>query len=77
MFSRVICLHLVGRQLDSGGESSTGQMIRLLTKYKGKLKIMLDSGVRSGVDVARVLACRVDFAFMGRSFMYGVAALGD
>jgi L-lactate dehydrogenase (cytochrome) len=65
-----------GRQLDSG-ESSIVPMIRLVTKYKGKLKIMVDSGVRSGVDVARVLACGADFAFMGRSFMYGVAALGD
>ena len=37
---------------------------------------MIDSGVRSGPDVARVLASGADFAFMGRSFMYGVAALG-
>ena len=37
----------------------------------------MDSGVRSGPDVARVLASGADFAFMGRSFMYGVAALGE
>ena len=38
---------------------------------------MMDSGVRSGPDVARTLASGAKFAFLGRSFMYGVAALGD
>jgi L-lactate dehydrogenase (cytochrome) len=37
---------------------------------------MMDSGVRSGPDVARALAAGAEFTFMGRSFMYGVAALG-
>ena len=37
---------------------------------------MLDSGIRSGPDIARTLAQGADFAFLGRSFMYGVAALG-
>lgn len=38
---------------------------------------MVDSGLRSGPDVARVLACGADFTFMGRTFMYSVAALGN
>ena len=37
---------------------------------------MLDSGVREGPDVAAALASGAKFAFMGRSFMYGVGALG-
>ncbi len=37
---------------------------------------MMDSGLRSGPDVARALASGAEFAFLGRSFMYGVAALG-
>ena len=37
----------------------------------------MDSGMRSGPDVARTLASGADFTFMGRSFMYGVAALGN
>lgn len=36
----------------------------------------MDSGIRSGVDVARVLASGAAFAFLGRTFMYGVGALG-
>ncbi len=38
---------------------------------------MLDSGVRNGPDIACALASGAKFCFMGRSFMYGVAALGD
>ncbi|HNP21805.1 MAG TPA: alpha-hydroxy acid oxidase [Panacibacter sp.] len=64
-----------GRQLDAG-QSTIKTLPPIVEKYKGKLTIMMDSGVRSGPDVARVLASGADFAFMGRSFMYGVAALG-
>ena len=38
---------------------------------------MMDSGLRSGPDIARTLATGAEFTFMGRSFMYGVAALGE
>lgn len=65
-----------GRQLDAG-QSAVQSMIPIVKKYKDKLTIMMDSGVRSGPDVARALACGADFAFMGRTFMYGVAALGN
>ena len=37
---------------------------------------MVDSGIRSGPDIARCLASGADFTFMGRPFMYGVGALG-
>ncbi|MBD1422323.1 alpha-hydroxy acid oxidase [Sphingobacterium chuzhouense] len=67
-----------GRQLDAG-ESSVNSLIRLAANplYKGKLKIMLDGGIRSGVDLARAHAVGTDFSFMGRPFMYGVGALGN
>ncbi|MFZ4260925.1 alpha-hydroxy acid oxidase [Sphingobacterium sp. HJSM2_6] len=67
-----------GRQIDAG-ESSIHSLIRLASNpaYKSKLKIMLDGGIRSGVDLARAHAVGSDFNFMGRPFMYGVGALGD
>ena len=36
----------------------------------------MDSGLRSGPDIARSLASGAEFTFLGRSFMYGVSALG-
>lgn len=65
-----------GRQLDAG-QSTIKSLHPIIKSYKGKLKIMMDGGMRSGPDVARTLACGADFTFMGRSFMYGVAALGN
>jgi L-lactate dehydrogenase (cytochrome) len=64
-----------GRQIDVG-ESSIHSLIPIVKNYKGKIKIMMDSGIRSGPDVARAMASGAEFTFMGRSFMYGVAALG-
>ncbi|TJZ61897.1 alpha-hydroxy-acid oxidizing protein [Sphingobacterium olei] len=67
-----------GRQIDAG-ESSIHSLIKLASNpaYKEKIKIMLDGGIRSGVDLARAHAVGSDFNFMGRPFMYGVGALGD
>jgi len=65
-----------GRQLDAG-QSSIKVLDSIAAKYGDKIEIMMDSGVRSGPDVARTLASGAKFAFLGRSFMYGVAALGD
>ena len=63
-----------GRQLDSG--RSTIASLDTLQAYKGKIKIMMDSGLRSGPDIANALASGADFTFVGRAPMYGVGALG-
>jgi L-lactate dehydrogenase (cytochrome) len=65
-----------GRQLDAG-QSSIVSMTYLAKKYKNKIKIMIDSGLQSGPDIARAMASGAEFTFMGRSFMYGVGALGN
>ena len=65
-----------GRQLDAG-QSSIHSLMRITKDYQDKIKIMLDSGLRSGPDIARALASGAQFTFLGRSFMYGVAALGN
>jgi L-lactate dehydrogenase (cytochrome) len=64
-----------GRQLDAG-ESSIKPLTRIAKKYGKDIKVMVDSGLRSGPDVARSLASGAEFTFLGRSFMYGVSALG-
>lgn len=65
-----------GRQIDAG-ESSIKPLKNLADKYGHQIKIMIDSGLRSGPDIARCLASGACFTFMGRPFMYGVGALGN
>lgn len=64
-----------GRQLDSG-ESTIKPLTRIAQEFKGKTIIMMDSGMRSGPDIANAMASGAEFTFMGRPFMYGVSALG-
>ena len=64
-----------GRQLDHG-QSTIGALRQIAPKYSTQIKIMIDSGMRTGPDIASVLASGAEFAFLGRSFMYGVSALG-
>lgn len=64
-----------GRQLDAG-EPAITPLTTIARKYRDRLPVMMDSGIRTGPDIANVLASGADFAFLGRSFMYGVAALG-
>lgn len=64
-----------GRQLDRG-ESTIVPLYKLIPEFGSKLKMMIDGGMYSGADIASSLACGADFAFMGRTPMFGVCALG-
>ena len=39
--------------------------------------LIADGGVRSGLDVARLIACGANFVLAGRAFVYAVAAAGE
>ncbi|HRP34145.1 MAG TPA: alpha-hydroxy acid oxidase [Agriterribacter sp.] len=64
-----------GRQLDAG-QSTIKPLATIAARYGDKIKVMMDSGLRSGPDIARALASGAAFTFLGRTFMYGVSALG-
>jgi L-lactate dehydrogenase (cytochrome) len=65
-----------GRQLDAG-QSSIKPLAAIAAKYGDKVTVMMDSGIRSGPDIACTIASGAKFTFMGRAFMYGTAALGS
>lgn len=75
-FDGIIVSNHGGRQLDAG-ESTIKPLSHIAAKYKDRITVMMDSGIRSGPDIARVMSSGADFSFLGRSFMYGVGALGD
>lgn len=64
-----------GRQLEVG-TSTIAALPRLADEFGSKLEILFDSGLRGGPDIACALASGAKFTFLGRSFMYGVCAMG-
>jgi L-lactate dehydrogenase (cytochrome) len=43
----------------------------------GKTTIIMDSGLRTGLDIVRARALGADFCLLGRPFLYALGALGE
>jgi L-lactate dehydrogenase (cytochrome) len=65
-----------GRQLD-GALSSIRILPSIARAVKGQTEIWIDSGIRSGQDVLKALALGADAAMIGRSYIYGLGAMGE
>ncbi|MBI6925747.1 FMN-dependent L-lactate dehydrogenase LldD [Pseudomonas putida] len=65
-----------GRQLD-GVLSSARALPAIADAVKGDLKILADSGIRSGLDVVRMIALGADTVLIGRAFLYALAVHGQ
>ena len=63
-----------GRQLDAA-PTSVDVLPAIRAAVGPTTPLLVDSGVRSGLDIARMLALGADFVMAGRPFLYGVAAL--
>ena len=65
-----------GRQLD--GAPSSIRMLEPIVKAVGdRVEVHLDSGIRSGQDVLKALALGAKGTWIGRSFIYGLGAMGQ
>ena len=65
-----------GRQLD-GVLSSARALPRIVDAVGGQLAILADGGVRSGLDVVRMLALGADAVLLGRAYVYALATAGE
>jgi L-lactate dehydrogenase (cytochrome) len=64
-----------GRQLD--GATSTAMALPRIAEAVGtELAVLADSGIRSGVDVVRMLALGARAVLLGRAWAYALAARG-
>lgn len=64
-----------GRQLD-GVLSSARALPAIADAIDGRVRILADGGVRSGLDVIRMIALGADFVLLGRAWAYALAAAG-
>ncbi|MBO9544803.1 FMN-dependent L-lactate dehydrogenase LldD [Caulobacter sp.] len=65
-----------GRQLD-GVLSSARALPAIADSVGDRLTVLADSGVRSGLDVVRMLALGAKGVLLGRAFVYALAARGE
>ncbi|TFI57626.1 alpha-hydroxy-acid oxidizing protein [Sphingomonas parva] len=65
-----------GRQLD-GTLSSARALPPIADAVAGRLTILADGGIRSGLDVVRMLALGADGVLLGRAWAYALAAGGE
>jgi len=64
-----------GRQVE-GLPTSVDVLPAIARAVGGRATVMVDSGIRSGLDVVRAVALGADAAFAGKAFLWGLGALG-
>jgi len=65
-----------GRQLD-GGVATLDALPGVLRAVAGRASVLVDGGVRRGVDVVRALALGAEGVLVGRATLYGACAGGQ
>jgi L-lactate dehydrogenase (cytochrome) len=65
-----------GRQLD-GALSSAAALPAVVDAVAGRATVLMDGGVRSGLDVLRALALGAQGCLLGRAWAYALAARGE
>ncbi len=64
-----------GRQID--GERATLDALPGVVEAAGDLPVLMDSGVRTGADIAKALALGARAVLLGRPYVYGLGIAGE
>ncbi|NTY38054.1 alpha-hydroxy-acid oxidizing protein [Burkholderia diffusa] len=65
-----------GRQLD-GAASSVEALPAIVAAVGSQIEVHMDGGIRSGQDVLKAYALGARGTYIGRAFLYGLAAMGE
>ena len=65
-----------GRQLD-GALSSIRSLPSIIDAVGDQIEVWMDSGIRSGQDVAKAVSIGAKGVMIGRPFVYGLGAMGQ
>ena len=64
-----------GRQVD--GETATLDVLPSVAAAAKDMPVLMDSGIRSGADIAKALALGARAVLVGRPYVYGLAIAGQ
>lgn len=64
-----------GRQLD-GVQSTAAALPGIVRRVRRRVPVLVDGGIRSGLDIARILSLGADAAMIGRPWLFALAAGG-
>ncbi len=65
-----------GRQLD-GAPASIDALPSIVEAVEGDIEIWMDGGIRTGQDLFKALALGATGTMVGRSYIYGLGAMGE
>ncbi len=65
-----------GRQLD-GAPATLTVLPEIAAAVDGQCKVIVDSGIRNGLDIVKALAMGADACMIGRPWSYALAARGE
>lgn len=65
-----------GRQLD-GAASSISALPQIVAEVGSRIEVHMDGGIRSGQDVLKACALGARGTYIGRAYLYGLAAMGE
>jgi len=65
-----------GRHID-GTLSTISALASISDAVEGKLKVLLDGGITSGLDIVKAVALGADACMIGKPWIYGLAARGE
>jgi isopentenyl diphosphate isomerase/L-lactate dehydrogenase-like FMN-dependent dehydrogenase len=72
----IVCSNHGGRQVD-GAIASLDALPAIVDAVGGRVPVLFDSGVRSGLDVIKAIALGAEAVLLGRPFLYGLALAGE
>jgi len=65
-----------GRQFDAA-PAAIDVLPDIVQAVGNQTNVLFDSGITNGMDIIKALHLGADFVFLGRAFIYGLAALGE
>ena len=66
-----------GGRADSSGRGTIECLPEIVKAVNGRILVMIDGGFRRGTDVFKALALGADAVYIGRPYLWGLAAFGQ